>query len=68
MLTNYEPAEILDLVEPRDFIRGEKRLADTFDFLTGDWSTIYIVAIDANDEERSQGGIARIQVSPDRTD
>jgi hypothetical protein len=50
MLTNYEPAQILDLVEPRDFIRGEKRLADTFDFLTGDWSTIYIVAIDANDE------------------
>lgn len=50
MLTNYEPAEIFDLTEPRDFIRGEKWIADTFDFLTGDWSTIYIVAIDSNDE------------------
>jgi hypothetical protein len=50
MLTNYEPAQILDLAEPRDFICGEKWMAETFDWLTGDWSTVYIVALDPNND------------------
>ena len=48
MFTNYEPAEITTLGEPRDFICGEKLIQDTFDWLTGDWSTVFIVAIDSN--------------------
>jgi hypothetical protein len=50
MLTNYEPAQLLDLAEPQDFICGEKWYADTFDFLTGDWFLMYIMAIDSDVE------------------
>jgi len=50
MSTKYESAQILDLAEPRDFICGIKIMADTIDWLIGEWETIYILALDSDDE------------------
>ena len=50
MFTNYEPAQIFTLGEPRDFICGIKLYQETYDWITGDWMSVFLVSLDSNDE------------------
>lgn len=50
MITNYEPAQILELAQAGDFICGIKYVTDTFDWITGEWGQVYFAAMDLTDE------------------
>lgn len=49
MTTNYEPAEIAEVAKPGEFICGIKIFADTWDCATGEWWTMFIIALDSDD-------------------
>lgn len=48
---NYEPAQIADVANAGSFICGIKRIIDTLDWNTGEWGTVYLVTLDAIDED-----------------
>jgi hypothetical protein len=43
---NYESAQIADLAEAGEFIRGEKLVIDTWDANTGEWGNMLIIALE----------------------
>lgn len=51
MSTDYKPAEVAQVTTIVQFICGFKIIADTWDCITGEGGTMYIIALDSNDDE-----------------
>lgn len=46
---DYEPAQIAKVASSGEFICGFKIIADTWDCMTGEWWTMFIIALDSSD-------------------